>query len=190
MSYKDKKRKAMLWLGLLVITSAILMSACSKSDDKNIKSIKTVLEHELSGPDEKLMDLMWNPEYRTVVNNKEENKELDKYLQEKYGPYFTDSGLNSFIAAFGGTQYQTFAHNSGYKLDIKSVATHQNKNNPNLYTFKAKVGYQKGEGKEKTVYVQGEVTFSEKEKGEIVKFQYDDDDGLLENLKNQQNSDS
>ena len=34
---------------------------------------------------------MWNPKYRTVVNNKEENQEVDKYLAEVYGRYFTDS---------------------------------------------------------------------------------------------------
>ncbi|MRX73684.1 hypothetical protein GJU40_16200 [Bacillus lacus] len=183
MSHKSKKRKSLLWFGLLVFVFGSLLGACSKTEDSNTAVIKTVLEHEFFGPDEKLMDLMWNPKYKTVVNDKEENKELDQYLEEKYGPYFTDNGLYLFVAAFGGTSYQTFAHDSGYTLNLKSVDAEQNKDLPNFYTFTAKVGYQKGDEKEKTGTVQGNVTFSENEKGEMTKFQYDGDDELRKILQ-------
>ncbi|MBL5801616.1 hypothetical protein HV436_20050, partial [Bacillus sporothermodurans] len=39
---------------------------------------------------------------------------MDKYYEKVYGSYFIDSGLDSFIAAFG-TQYPTFAYL--YKAD-------------------------------------------------------------------------
>jgi hypothetical protein len=147
------------------------------------EAIKKILEHEFTGPDEKLMDLMWNPKYKTVVNDKEVNKELDQYLAEKYGPFFTDSGLHSFIAAFGGTQYQTYAYNAGYKLSLKGVTTEQNENNPRLYNFVAKVGYHKSGEEEKTANVEGKILISTKEVGKIEQFQYENDEGLSDKLR-------
>lgn len=150
------------------------------SIQRNKEAIKKILELEFTGPDEKLMDLMWNPKYKIVVNGQEENKELDQYLEEKYGPFFTGSGLHSFIAAYGGTQYQTYAYYAGYKLSFKGVTTEQNKNNPRLYTFVAKVGYQKSSEEEKTVNVEGKVLISE---GKVGQFQYGNDEGLLDKLR-------
>jgi hypothetical protein len=129
------------------------------------------------------MDLMWNPKYRTVVNNKEENKELDKYLDEIYGPYFSNSGLHSFITAFGGTQYQTFAYNADYTITLTGVTIEQSQENPTLYTFIAKICYQKSGGEEQTANVEGKVSFSAKEEGEIGKFEYGNDDGLSDELR-------
>jgi hypothetical protein len=152
------------------------------SIQRNKEAIKKVLELEFTGPDEKLMDLMWNPKYKTVVDGQEENKEFDQYLKEIYGPYFTDSGLHSFIAAFGGTQYQTYAYNAGYQLSFKGVTTEQNENNRRLYTFVAKVGYQKSGEEEKTVNVEGKVLISG---GKIGEFQYGNDEGLSDKLREQ-----
>ena len=180
-----RKMKSTMYLSFILIMSVFLIAACSSVDaeDKNKEAIKKVLEHEFTGPDEKLMDIMWNPKYRTVVNNKEENKELDKLLEEKYGSYFTDSGLHSFITAFGGTQYQTFAYNAGYKIYLKGVTVEQSEENQSLYTFIAKVGYQKSGEEEKTANVEGKVSFSAKEEGKIGKFEYGIDDGLSDKLR-------
>ncbi|WHY85930.1 hypothetical protein QNH39_25700 [Neobacillus novalis] len=143
-------------------------------------AIKKVLEQEFTGPDEKLVDLLSNPKYRTVVNNMEENQELDKYLAEVYGPYFADfSRIEAFIGAFGGTKYQSFAYMNGYKLSLKNITIEQ-ENILYRYTFIAKVGYQKNGDEEKTASVEGEVVFStkEKEEGKILGFQYVNDNGL------------
>ncbi|RSD28994.1 hypothetical protein [Mesobacillus subterraneus] len=153
------------------------------SIEENKEAIKKILELEFTGPDEKLMDLMWNPKYKTVVNGQEENKEFDQYIEEKYGPYFTESGLQSFIAAFGGTQYHTFAYNSEYQLSFKDAMIEQNENNPRLFTFIAKVGYQKNGEEEKTVNVEGKVLISTEEKGKIGEFQYGNDEGLSDKLR-------
>ncbi|MFF2445732.1 hypothetical protein ACFVSW_01430 [Neobacillus sp. NPDC058068] len=149
-------------------------------------AIKKVLEQEFTSPDEKLMDLLLNPKYRTVVNNKEENQEADKYLAEVYGRYFADfSRIETFIAAFGGTQYQTSAYLNGYKLSLKNITIEQG-NISHRYTFIAKVGYQKNGDEEKTTSVEGEVFFStkEKEEGKIVGFRFADHNGLLHILRN------
>ncbi|WHX41116.1 hypothetical protein QNH36_02830 [Mesobacillus sp. AQ2] len=150
------------------------------SIQRNKEAIKKILELEFTGPDEKLMGLMWNPKYKTVVNGQEENKEFDQYLEEKYGSFFTDAGLHSFIAAYGGTQYQTYAYNAGYKLSFKGVTTEQNQHNPRLYIFVAKVGYQKSGEEEKTVDVEGKVLMSE---GKIGEFKYGNDEGLSDKLR-------
>ncbi|CAM4090373.1 hypothetical protein [Mesobacillus thioparans] len=175
------KTKPILLLTVLLIASGLFIAACSKSEDSKKEAITKVLEHQFTGPDEEFMDLMWNPKYKTVVNDKEENKEFDQYVQEAYGPYFTESGLDFFIAAMG-TQYPTYAYENEYELTLKDVTIKQNGDNPDLYTFVASVGYKKN-GEENTANVKGKVTFSTKEEGKITRFEYKDDDGLSDELR-------
>ncbi|ALC89117.1 hypothetical protein AM500_04415 [Bacillus sp. FJAT-18017] len=166
----------------MVTDTAKLNQAHPKPDtDSNTTAIQKILELELNGPNEELMDLLWNPKYRTIVNNKEENQELDKYLTEVYGPYFTENGLHTFINAYGGTQYHTFASNAGYILSLKEATIEHNEKIPYRYTFIAKVGYRKNGGEEKIANVEGDVSFSTKtgEEDKITKFQYMNDNGLL-----------
>lgn len=184
MSKNNNRTKSIIFFSFMLLMSGFLIAACSKADveDTNKEAIKKVLEHQFTGPDEEFMELIWNPKYRTVLNNKEENKEFDKYVAEVYGPYFTDSGLDSFIAAFG-TQYPAFAYNSGYKLSFKGVTIEQSEKIPYRYTFIAKVGYQKNGDEEKTTNVEGEVIFLSKEEGKIEGFQYMNDNGLSDILR-------
>lgn len=199
MSKNNRKTKSTLFLSLMIIILAFFIVACSTdkdtsskvktenptsetdSNNSNREAINKVLEHQFSSPDEKFIDLMWNPKYKTVVNNQEENKELDKYVEEVYGPYFTASALDSFIATFG-TQYPIYAYGNGYKLSFKGVTIEQNENISYRYTFIAKVGYQKNGDEEKTANVKGEIIFSTKEKGKIERFEYKDD-ALSDNLR-------
>jgi hypothetical protein len=174
-----KKTKTII---LVLMVSGLFMAACSKSEEGKKEAITKVLEHQFTGPDNEYMDLLWNPKYKTVVNNKEENKEFDQYVEEVYGPYFTESGLNFFIATAMGTKYQTFAYENEYELILKDVTIKQNKDNQNLYTFAAIVGYKKS-GEENTANVKGKVSFSAKEEGEIARFEYGNDDGLSDELR-------
>lgn len=197
MSKSYNKSKSIIVLSLMLIISGFFIVACSKAEDTssmveeekttsetdtNREAINKVLEHQFTGPDEKFIELLWNPKYKTVVNNTEENKELDKYIEEVYGPYFTASGLESFIAAFG-TQYPNYAYDNGYKLNFKGVTIDQSENISYRYTFIAKVGYQKNEEVEKTANVEGEVFFSTKEEGKISGFKYVNDNSLEDNLR-------
>lgn len=187
MSRNNRKIKSILFLSLMIMMSAFFIVACSKAEaenttadtDTNKEVINKVLEHQFSGPDEKFIDLMWNPKYKTVVSNKEENKEFDKYVAKIYGPYFTESELDSFIAAFG-TQYPTYAHENGYKLNLKGVTIEQSEKNS--YSFIANVGYRKNGDEEKVANVKGVIIFSTKEKGKIGRFEYRDDD-LMDKLR-------
>ncbi|WP_163102813.1 hypothetical protein [Peribacillus alkalitolerans] len=183
MSRNNNKVKSFL-LCLLLIMSGFLIAACSQKEeeDQHKTAIKKVLEHLFTGPDEKFIELLWDPKYRTVVNNKEVNPELDKYIEELYGPYITDSYLNSFLSTMG-SQYPTTAYDNGYKLSLKNITINKSENNSTRYTFIAEVGYQKNGDEEKTTNVEGEVIFSSKEKGKIEGFQHMNDNGLSDILK-------
>jgi hypothetical protein len=201
-SKNNNKTISIIFLSLMMIMLGFLIASCSQTvgedqhrtaikkvfeqelEDQRRTAIKKVLEQEFTGPNEKLVDLLWNPKYRSVVNNKAENQELDKYLAEVYGRYFADfSRIEPFIAAYGGTSYQTFAYFNGYKLSLKNITIEQ-ENISYRYTFIAKVGYQKNGEEEKTASVEGEVVFStkEKEEGKILGFQYGNDNGLSDIL--------
>jgi hypothetical protein len=125
---------------------------------------------------------MWNPKYRTVVNNKEENPTFDKYVAEVYGPYITDSCLDPFVSTIL-SQYSNFAYDNGYKLRLKKISIKQSDTDSTRYTFIAEVGYQKNKEEEKTANVEGKVYFYSKEKGKISVIKIINDNGLSENLR-------
>lgn len=176
--------KSIMLLSIVLILSSLFTAACSQIEKEEQKetAIKTVLEHQFNGPDEKFMDLLMNPKYKTIVNNKEENPELDQYITDVYGPYFANAHLSSFMAKFG-TQYPTYAYENGYELNLKKVTINQDENNEDYYTFLAEVGYKKKADEEKTTNVEGEVVFSSKEEGKIEGFRYTNDHGLSDMLR-------
>ncbi|RSD28707.1 hypothetical protein [Mesobacillus subterraneus] len=172
-------------LSVAIIFSWAVVTGCSKTEAKEIngKVVEEVLKLQFSGPDEKLMDLIENPKYRTVKDGVEENQEFDQYMDELYGAYFTGRGLEFFVPVFANS-YQVYAYNFDYKLTYKGAAVEKHGSIANRYDFVAEVGYQKEDGKEETVEVEGYVLFSEKEEGKIEKFHYGNDNGLSDRLRN------
>ncbi|MGE7978340.1 hypothetical protein [Psychrobacillus sp. NPDC093200] len=164
------------------------LSACSEqaiTEDTNNEVIQKVLELQFDGVDEKLNEYS-KPEYWIVKDGRGQNLEFKKYIDETYGPYFTEDGLDIFISAYGGTQYPTLAYDFGYQLSLNDVTIKQDEPTANSYNFTAKVGYQKDGNKEETAEVKGVILFSTKEEGKIGKFQYGDDSGLA-NILNESN---
>lgn len=174
MTKNNNKAKSIIFLRLMLIMSGFLIAACSKVDaeDTNKETIKKVLEHQFTGPDEQFVELF----------NKDDFKELGKYYKEAYGSYFIESAFDSFISALAG-QYPTLATHNGYKLSLKNITIEQSEKNSYLYNFIAKVGCQKNGVEEKNASVEGIVLFSEKEKGKIEGFRYMNDNGLSEILR-------
>ncbi|MFZ7946016.1 hypothetical protein [Neobacillus sp. 19] len=172
--FKNNHQVTSFFICLLLIMSGFLLAACSQKEeeDQHKTAIKKVLEHQFTGPDEEFIEL----------NNKEEIQELGKYYAKVYGPYFTESGLDSFVAAFA-TQYPTYANDSGYKLSLKNITIEQSENTSNRYSFIAEVGCQKNGEEEKTANVEGDVRFSTKDEGKIEGFQYVNDNGLTDMLR-------
>ncbi|TDL82729.1 hypothetical protein [Peribacillus frigoritolerans] len=181
---KNNNKVKSLFICLMLIMSGFTVAACSQKEEENQHktAINEVIEHLFTGPDEKFIDLLQNPKYRTVMNNQEENPELDKYIAEVYGPYMTDSYLNPFINTIL-SQYSSFAYENGFKLSLNTIKINQSENHPTLYTFLAEVGYQKNGDEEKTVNIEAEVLFSSKEEGKIEGFQYINDNGLSVKLR-------
>ncbi|MCP2034763.1 hypothetical protein L1279_001750 [Planomicrobium sp. HSC-17F08] len=173
----------LLFILLVMLFATGMLVGCSRTgaENTNEQVIQKVLELQFSGPDEEFMDAMWNPEYKKVVDGKEENEVFDRFVQEAYGDYFTESELDTFVRAFG-TQYPSTAHSNGYKLDLKNVSIEQTEQASNRYEFIAQVGYQKDGGKEETAKVEGAIFFSTKEEGKIGRFQYSKDESLMESL--------
>lgn len=179
--------KGLLSFSALLLLSSTLLIACSAESeeipDPHLKSIKRVLELQFTGPDEELMDLIWNQKYTTIVEGKEVNKKLDTYIKDVYGPYFTDFYLEGFMNMTGLT-YPSSAYLEDYTLQLKDAEVAPDETIANRYTFTATVGYKKSNAKEKTAEVSGIVLFSTEEPGNIGKFEYTEDDGLLNAMSN------
>lgn len=118
------------------------------------------------------------------MNNREENKELEEYVEEIYGPYFVESCIGSFLSS-SGTSYPILAHLTEHKLNLADIKIEKSEKMSNRYIFVATVGYWKDGEEEKMADVSGEVIFSTKEEGKIGRFQYTGDGGLGK-LMNQQ----
>ncbi|MDX1807822.1 MAG: hypothetical protein R3267_12415, partial [Paenisporosarcina sp.] len=152
-------------LSIILLLSGLFISGCSKveAEDPNKIVIQKVLELQFTGPDDKFIDLLWNPKYKMVKNGIEENPKFDKYVKELYGDYFTESELDFFMRTYG-TTYQSIAHLNGYTLRFKGVSIEQHEQIPNRYNFTAQVEYQKDDIKEETS-VEGIILFSTEEEG-------------------------
>lgn len=179
----ENKRIMSVVVSFGMLLFGLLLAGCSQTGagDFDKDAIEEVLELQFNGPDEEFIDLMWNPEYKTVVDGAEVNEKFDKYLQETYGEYFTESALDTFMRTFGGA-YQSFAHSNDYTLNLKGVTIEESENVSNKYTFTAQVSYQKESGEEEIADVEGVVLFSTAEK-KIGKFEYENDSGLSDELR-------
>jgi hypothetical protein len=173
---------AVFILSMVTDTTKLNQAHPKPDTDSNTTIIENVLKLQFNGPDEELAELLWNAMNKSAES--EEYQKFDKYLTEVYGPYFTENALNTFINAYGGTQYPMFAYDNGYKLSLKEVTIEHNEKIPYRYTFIAKVGYRKNGGEEKIANVEGDVSFSTKteEEDKITKFQYMNDNGLAKIL--------
>ncbi|MDS8673852.1 hypothetical protein RLJ60_04940, partial [Streptococcus pneumoniae] len=151
------KNKKIFFVGIILLVG-LLISACTqaKMEDQNEKVIQKVLELQFSGPDEKLIDLMWNPKYKVVENGVEKNPEFEKYAKEVYGDYFTENELDIFMRTFG-TSYQSLAHTNNYNLSFEGISIKKIEKNPNHYEFTAQVGYNKGDGQDGTTEAEGTI---------------------------------
>lgn len=171
------------FISFILLLTGVLFAACSNTEagNPNVGIVEKVLKLQFNSPDEKMMDLLLNPDYTKVLDGKEVNEEFDKYITEVYGDYFTEDYLVPFFSV-SGLVYPTMAEFSGYELNLEDTVVEQPEKDSNRYTFTATVGYSKNGEKDKTANVSGVVLFSTKEKGKIGKFEYGEDNGLSKEL--------
>lgn len=164
-----------------ILFSALLLSGCQEDDNDLSKlsdtdAIDSVLQMQLNGPDKEMLELMWNEENQVVVDGTLTNPEFDQYFTERYGEYFTEDALDTFVRTFG-TTYHNLAESEGYAMNVEGVSIEPSENVENRYDFLTTVRFEKEDGSDMTKDIEGTVLFSTAE-DKIGKFEYTSDDGL------------
>ena len=185
------KNKLRLLFNPLTIMSFLLLgiiSGCTSSNtltstpqDKNLTTIKTVIDKQFTGPDLKLIEMLTSKENVTVIGKDGEvtqpksSTDLEKYYEKIYQPYFTEKMYNSFIAAYA-SHYQFLANKSGYQIKVDKIDIKEDEKSEGAYEFKVNVLYGKDGSKQKNAEVSGRVDFNKD--GKITNIRYLDDGGL------------
>lgn len=206
-SFKDSKhlfKKSAF--GMLLIFSCLFIIGCSangtaKDDgaeaketvDKNEQAIRTVIEKEFTGPDEKYIEL-WDVMEEVQVSDEyiedyeaflesPEYQDLMNYMKETYASYFTENGYETFknTAAF---MYAGIVHD--YELNLSPIEIVQNEQEPTLYNITFQVESTDENGDANQFDFEGKAIVPEE--GKIGKIEYLDgfEGGLLEKLRNNQ----
>ncbi|WP_222599331.1 hypothetical protein [Aquibacillus kalidii] len=178
---------------MLIIFVLSLLVSCSDSNttkqdpkSENEETIKEVLNQQFTVPDPKLTKLMNSPENTTVISDDENvsspisTSELDQYLHELYGSYFTDKGYNAFIGAHA-LYFQGIANANNYELKVKKMDISSDKDTKGAYDFTVEVEYVTENEEPKIAEVIGKTHIYEE--GKIAKFELLDDEGLTEAIK-------
>lgn len=159
--------------------------------DESAEAIRAVIEQEFNGPDEKYIELldavvatdasdpdMSQEEYETTLE-RPEYQELMSYMEETYASYFTENGYDNFIntLAFTYTRY-----NQEYELNTSNIEIVQSEHGETLYDFTFQVEYTDENGDSSQFNFNGNAIAPEE--GEIGKIEYLDEDGLLQEVTN------
>ncbi len=145
------------------------MVVSCESQDENINTIETVLEHSFTGPEQELIEI-WN----NIYNDEAELEDvlsaigaLNSYTSDKFKPYFAEESYPSFISAFGFTFLDT-AYRNGYQLYLMSIEMETSEVKDNIYNFSLEILYQKEDSAEQVVNITGQANLNE--------------DGLISNI--------
>lgn len=172
----------LLGMGLVVAGCSSAGSSNDVSTDEQM--IKGLLEQQFTGPDQKLMDLLDDPENGTVIGKEEstpeEPTELDLYLEDNYKSYFTESMYETFIGSYA-MDYHNAASTTGYQFKPENIEIEANDTTEGVYDFSVDVWYQKKGSEEKKATVTGRVNVSDE--GTITRYLLKDDEGLSMSLR-------
>ena len=189
-------------LGILfLIFTSLLIVGCSANGtaedngaeetvDKSVQAIRTVIEQEFNGPDEKYKALWeamaeaqtsvkYSDDYEAFLESPE-YQELMSYTEETYASYFTDNGYDNFINATPAFLYARA--DQDYELNTSNIEIAQSKNGTTLYDFTFQVEYTDENGETSQFNFKGNAIAPEE--GKIGKIEYLDEDGLIQELRN------
>ncbi len=193
-----KNKLRILFLPLTIMTFLLLgiflVSGCSSSEnlkstpqDKNISTIKTVLKHQFTGPDLKLVELYESGESATVIEKDgkvtlpKSPTKLEKYYKKMFQDYFTEKMYNNFIAAYA-FNYQFMANKNGYQIKAGDIDIKEDGTTKEAYKFNVNVFYKKDGMEQKKAVVSGRVNFDKD--GKIILIRYLDDGELIKAMNN------
>ncbi|MFD1737276.1 hypothetical protein ACFSCX_12000 [Bacillus salitolerans] len=141
-------------ISIAVLVSAfIIIAGCSNESDRNVKTIQTFLEFELTGPSDELI------------------KELDRvspyppdaYLEENYKPLVAD--LDRLVKSNLVLIWLREAASKGYQLKPVSIEIQKADTQNDAYDFEVKVEYSK-DGQTSTDTITGRINIDNE--GKIV----------------------
>lgn len=164
-----------LLLGIILVTGCSSTTVKSTTQDKNITTIKTVLNQQFTGPDLKLVELQESEENLTVigkngkVKQSESPTELEKYYDKLYRAYFTEKMYDKFLAAYA-YYYQFMAHKNGYQLKVENIDIKKIDTTEGAYEFNVSVLYGKDGSKQKNAEVSGRVYFNKDGKINYIRY--------------------
>ncbi|MBS4172921.1 hypothetical protein [Bacillus sp. FJAT-49736] len=172
-----------LFIKLVILTSAlILFAGCSssnlttskdkgentstvssKTNSKNVKTIKTFLERELTTTNE-LKEIL----------NSDDIPAQNQYLKETYGSLIANEYFEKFVNTNLGFAVLLPAHSAGYELKPTNMDVQLENSKFNSYTFKAEVECSK-DGKTNTSTITGYMTLNDQGKiSGITRFDFND----------------
>ncbi|MFC4408873.1 hypothetical protein ACFOZY_00345 [Chungangia koreensis] len=149
-----------------------MMETSNEGRDRGFLA-RGILQEQFGRTDHKLNKLWAGSE------NPLEDQKLVEYLNKKYISYFSNEGLEEFIASFGFV-YPAIAAENGYELSVGEIEVVQDEKNPTSYSTSVVVHYKKEGGEGKSTTVKGIVTIKD---GPVEKLEIVDDGGLKEALQ-------
>jgi PBP1b-binding outer membrane lipoprotein LpoB len=160
---------SLLLLGIILLVVGCSSNVKSAPKDQNIATIKTVLEHQFTGPEQEFVEGLDNI------------AKLEQYYEERYKAYFTEDMFNKFISAHA-YDYLLMAHNNVQQIKADTVSVEKDGSTEGTYRFKMAVLYGEEGSNLKSAEVSGKVIFNKE--GKITSIQYLNDGGLSEALRN------
>ncbi|CDQ19994.1 hypothetical protein [Halobacillus karajensis] len=145
--YRKQARVAIPLLMLVVLLLMIGCSAGSKTTTEEEKGIiETIVNHQFTGPDLELVDLLEDPAHVVKIGTgetsaKEEPTELDLYLKDIYGSYFNEAMYEEYIGTYAMSTHME-AYNNDYSTDVKDVVVEESERTEGAYTFTVQVNYE------------------------------------------------
>ena len=105
-------------MAIFFIAICILFAGCSKPDEQDqIKeTVKTVVELQMNAPDEKAIFKNYFSDDEGKFE--EEYAQYMAYLEETYGPYFTESTFELYTRTGEFDMFHTMAERFGYQLKV------------------------------------------------------------------------
>jgi hypothetical protein len=160
---------SLLLLGIILLVVGCSSNVKSAPKDQNIATIKTVLEHQFTGPEQEFVEGLDNI------------AKLEQYYEERYKAYFTEDMFNKFISAHA-YDYLLTAHNNGQQIKADKIRVEKDESTEGSYRFKMAVLYGEDVSNPKSAEVSGKIIFNKE--GKITSIQYLNDGGLSEDLRN------
>ena len=157
----------------------MLVAGCSTPDEQDpIKeTVKTIVELQMNAPDEKAI-----PKNYFADNTVDFEKQVEQYhtfLNETYGPYFTESTFEQYTMSGEFDMFHTVADRYGYQLKVKDVTVEQNEVTPTNYNFTVALDYISKDGEIKLIEITGVAIMRD---DKIAKISYLGDKQLLRSL--------